>query len=194
MTWQLSNPTASDLEAFRQAQSRLSLSYSEVGATTGPLPSGYVHDRNSAVIGRGEEAYLRAVEGLRCWKMFPADWTRIHAVEEGQRKGSVIAVVFKLLGIYWRSAARIVYEVEESATPGILKRSGFAYGTLPGHVECGEERFTVALLDNGDVVYELCAFSKPRYWMARLFNPLARRWQRKFVLDSQQALRSHVSG
>ena len=194
MTWQLHNPTASELETFRQAQSRLPLSYREVGATCGTMPSEYVHDRNWAVIGRGEAAYQRAVEGLKNWKMFPAEWTRVHAVEVGQRKDSVIAVVFRLLGMYWRSAARIVYEVEEMATPGILKRRGFAYGTLPGHVECGEERFTVALFDNGDVVYELCAFSKPRYWMARLFNPLARRWQRKFVLDSQQALRRYVTG
>lgn len=194
MTWQLCNPTASDLEAFRQAQSHLPLSYHEVGATAGSMPPGFAHDRNSAVIGRGEAAYLRAVDGLRNWKMFPAAWTRVHAMEEGQKKDSVIAVVFRLLGLYWRSAARIVYEVEEAATPGILKRSGFAYGTLPGHVECGEERFTVALLESGEVVYELCAFSRPRYWMARLFNPLARRWQRKFVRESQQALRRHVAG
>ena len=194
MTWQLRNPTASDLEAYRQAQSRLLLSYDEVGATIGEMPSGYVHDRNSAVIGQGEAAYLRAVEGLKSWKMFPAAWTRIHAKEAGQRKDSVIAVVFQLLGMYWRSAARIVYEVEEGATPGIVKRSGFAYGTLPGHVECGEERFTVALCESGDVVYELCAFSRPRYWMARLFHPLERRWQRQFVRDSQLALRRYVAG
>lgn len=194
MTWQLRNPTASDLEAFRQTQSRLPLSYHEVGATVGTMPPGYAHDRNAAVIGRGEAAYLRAVDGLRNWKMFPAEWTRVHAVEPGQKKKGVIAVVFHLLGMYWCSAARIVYEVDETATPGILKRSGFAYGTLPGHVECGEERFTVALHESGEVVYELCAFSRPRYWMARLFHPLARRWQRKFVRESQQALRRYVDG
>lgn len=36
-----------------------------------------------------------------------------------------------------RAPCRVVYTVTES------RRRGFAYGTLPGHPECGEEAFVI---------------------------------------------------
>jgi uncharacterized protein (UPF0548 family) len=45
------------------------------------------------------------------------------------------------LGLWSLNACLIVYVIEEEAS--LLKRYGFAFGTLPGHVERGEDRFTV---------------------------------------------------
>ncbi len=73
-----------------------------------------------------------------------------------------------------------------------MRRFGFAYGTLPAHVEQGEERFTVERHANGEVWYDLRAFSKPRYWPVRIGKPLARRLQRRFVRDSQRAMLAAV--
>ena len=87
MTWQLCNPTASDLEAFRQAQSHLPLSYHEVGATAGAMPPGYAHDLNSAVIGRGEAAYLRAVEGAEKLENVPCGMDASACRGGGAEKG-----------------------------------------------------------------------------------------------------------
>ena len=61
------------------------------------------------------------------------------------------------------NACRVVYVVDE---PG---RFGLAYGTLPGHVERGEERFLVERdSTDGSVWYDLLAFSRPNSLVARL--------------------------
>ena len=89
-------------------------------------------------------------------------------------------------GLWWLNACRIVYVINER-TPA--RRFGFAYGTLPGHVACGEERFTVEWDEHDVVSYAIMAFSRPRYWMARLGYPLARRLQKRFVVESQAVMR-----
>ncbi len=54
-----------------------------------------------------------------------------------------------------------------------MSRFGFAYGTLPGHVESGEERFLVEW-DRGDdaVWYDILAFSRPNHVLTRLGYPV----------------------
>jgi uncharacterized protein (UPF0548 family) len=70
---------------------------------------------------------------------------------------------------------------------------GFAYGTLPGHAESGEERFLVEWdRAGGDVWYDLLAFSRPRHVLARLGYPLARRLQNRFAKESAAAMRRAV--
>lgn len=165
--------------------------YPEVGATRGDFPVGYDHDRNEVCLGSGEEVFRKAAAAIRAWKVFPA-WTRIVPRGLEPVPGETVVVVFRLCG-YWRSAARILYVLDESPAGESpdgksWRRSGFAYGTLPGHVETGEECFSVSLREDGRVFYELRAFSRPRFILARLFRPLARRWQRKFVKDSQAAM------
>ena len=78
-----------------------------------------------------------------------------------------------------------VYEDEEPS----LKRYGFAVGTLPGHVERGEERFTVEWHEADDAVYyEVFAFSRPAHPLVKATQPLARRIQRRFAVDSLQSM------
>ena len=192
--WNFRPPTDESLAAFRAEQAAMPLSYPESGATQGDFPAGYDHDRNEVCLGSGEEVFRRAALAIHEWKMFPA-WTRIFPARLEPVPGATVVVVFRLLG-YWRSSARIVYSLNESpgksADGKPLKRSGFAYGTLPGHVETGEECFSVSLREDGRVFYELRAFSRPKFILARLFRPLARRWQRKFVRDSQAAMLAAV--
>ena len=88
----------------------------------------------------------------------------------------------RVLGIWWLNACRIVYTFDEP------HRFGFAYGTLPGHVDCGEEIFMVERSETGTVRYVLKAFSRPRHLLARLAYPVARSHQRKFVRDSKSAM------
>jgi uncharacterized protein (UPF0548 family) len=84
------------------------------------------------------------------------------------------------------NASRIVYVVDEA---GPMTRFGFAYGTLPDHVETGEERFLIEW-DRADnrVRYDILAFSRPRHVLARLGNPMMRRMQKKFGRDSVAAM------
>ena len=106
------------------------------------------------------------------------------------REGMVVAMQAHALGLWWLNACRIVYLVNEY-TP--VRRVGFAYGTLPAHVEQGEECFTVELHPDRSVWYDVRAFSRPRYWPVRWAKPLARRLQRRFVRDSQTCMREAVA-
>ena len=52
-------------------------------------------------------------------------------------------------------------------------RRGFAYGTLPGHAETGEELFAVRYDPTDGAVYaEVIAFSRHGTWWSRLGSPV----------------------
>ena len=184
--WSLSRPDAAALAPFLAAQRRLKCSYTAVGATRhDATPAGFVLDHNRQHLGRGEAVFARAREALRGWRMFPAPWTAIEP-RAPIAEGEVVAVLVRTAGVWWRNAARIVYVIDEP------RRFGFAYGTLPGHAERGEERFVVEWLPSDDVWYDLRAFSRPRHWLARLGRPVTRALQRRFARASKAAMAAAV--
>jgi hypothetical protein len=78
-----------------------------------------------------------------------------------------MGVLGRHFGLWSLNACRIVYVIEEEAS--LLKCYGFAFGTLPGHVERGEERFTVEWHRAYDsVFYEVFAFARPAHPLARV--------------------------
>ncbi len=192
--WRWRAPGERWLERFRAEVRDAPFSYAAVGATRNEAdaaPAGFDLDDNRVRLGSGDEVWTRACAAVRAWKMFPGPWTRISLADTPIRAGEVVAMQAKAFGVWWVNACRIVYVIEEA---GALRRSGFAYGTLPAHVESGEERFSVEMDAAGDVWYEVRAFSRPRYWPVRLMKPLARRLQARFVRDSKRAMREAVKG
>lgn len=108
--------------------------------------------------------------------------------------GRTVVVQFRLFGLWWLNAARIVARFDSPREGSrALDRFGFAYGTLPCHVECGEERFEGERLDDDSVGYLVRASSRPRFWLARLAKPWVRKLQRRFVRDSQAAMVAAVA-
>ena len=169
-----------DVARFLDAQRTLAFTYPEVGATRDGLPPGYAHDVNRVQLGTGSETFASARRQLGQWRMFPP-WVQVEPlvpIEADQ----TLAVLVNALGVWFTNAARIVYVIDEP------RRFGFAYGTLPGHAECGEERFLVEHSGDNTVWYDVRAFSRPRYWAARLAYPLTRRLQKRFGRDSKQAM------
>jgi uncharacterized protein (UPF0548 family) len=190
-------PSGETVAAFLAGQEDRAVSYAEVGASRDDAvrPTGYEVDHNRVRLGTGEAAYAAARAALRAWTMFPAPWTKISPPRAPIGEGGVVAMQAHALGLWWLNACRIVYVMEDAIRPGNgVRRYGFAYGTLPAHVEQGEERFSVELHADGAVWYDLRAFSRPRYWPVRLAKPLARRLQRRFVEDSQDAMVAAVKG
>ena len=98
----------------------------------------------------------------------------------------------RAIGVWWLNACRVVYVVDET---GPLSKFGFAYGTLPGHVESGEERFLVEWNRNDDdgVWYDIIAFSRPHQLSARLGYTVVRRLQKRFGRDSAASMLRVVS-
>lgn len=188
--WSLSPPSTGIITSFLQEQRELSLSYPEVGHSRDRSPAGYAIDHNRVELGRGEADFAAACQALREWKMFPGPWTRIVPDTTPLEKGQVVAMIAHVYGLWWLNACRIVYTLDETAP---VRWFGFAYGTLPGHVESGEERFSVELHPDGRVWYDLRAFSRPRYWPVRLAKPLVRSLQRRFAVESKLAMQRAVA-
>ena len=63
---------------------------------------------------------------------------------------------------------RVVYVVDEPT------RQGFAYGTLPGHPERGEEALVIDRNDDGSVSFSVTAFSRHATLLTRLGGPVGR--------------------
>jgi uncharacterized protein (UPF0548 family) len=102
----------------------------------------------------------------------------------------VVAVLAHVFGFWSLNTCRIVYVVDDE---GPVKRYGFAYGTLPEHVESGEERFMVEWdQENASVWYDILAFSRPNQFLACLAYPLVRRLQKRFARDSAAAMLTAV--
>jgi uncharacterized protein (UPF0548 family) len=68
---------------------------------------------------------------------------------------------------------------------------GFAYGTLPGHPERGEESFVLERRDDA-TYFTVRAFSRPVDPLARLSGPIGRAVQRSVTRRYVSALRRYV--
>jgi uncharacterized protein (UPF0548 family) len=79
---------------------------------------------------------------------------------------------------------RVVYLINE---PG---KRGFAYGTLPGHPERGEEAFLIEQHHDGTVSFIITAFSRPATPLARAVGPAGRVIQRHLTARYLRALAS----
>ena len=178
-----SKPTPAPMQAFIKTEKSQPFSYPEVGRTRDEshVPN-YDNDFNFIELGQGEAIWQAAKMAIRQWKMFPGRWACIFADDTPIREGETVAMSAQVLGLWWLNSCRIVYVIDNE------QQFGFAYGTLPGHVERGEELFMVEKTPDDKVRYVLKAFSRPRFWMARLGYPLVRQYQRKFVRDSKQSM------
>lgn len=148
---------------------QLALTYHEVGATAGALPDGYHHVHASAVIGRGRRRFDEAADRVMRWGMLRGAGVGVEATSEVAAVGSEVLVGLGPV----RAPCRVVYVIDEA------DRRGFAYGTLPGHPESGEELFSVRYHPATDeVLAEVVAFSRHATWWSRLGSPITSLAQR----------------
>lgn len=134
------------------------LSYAEAGATAGPLPAGYHHIQREHPIGAGRAVFDEAATKLMSWELQRSAGVLVDASEPTARPGALVAVGVGPLN----GACRVVYVVNEP------NRCGFAYGTLQGHPEVGEEYFGVRFDPTSQAVYtQVIAFSRPGRWWSK---------------------------
>ena len=164
------------------------LTYPEVGATReGPLPAGYSHVERAEVVGSGRGAFDRAAAAVFRWSAQRGAGLRVQASGPASTPGTVVLMTAGLRRLGLDIPCRVVWVVDEP------DRRGFGYGTLPGHPESGEESFVVTLRPDGDVVYELRAFSRLATRLSRLGGPVSTRVQTlaldRYVTTIRQAAR-----
>ncbi|MEQ1500718.1 MAG: DUF1990 domain-containing protein [Myxococcota bacterium] len=177
-------PTAEDVDRVVGWSSGAPFTYAPVGATRGPLPAGWDHDEVREGIGHGAEVARRAEDALRRWTMFDLGWVRPHHTDVPQIEGATMAFTARTYGVYTINVCRVVYRIDDD--DGVVRRAGFAYGTLPGHVLSGEEQFELRWDRRSDeVTFGIRKFSRPNLLLVRLVGPaLIRPLQRRFSVDA----------
>jgi uncharacterized protein (UPF0548 family) len=151
------------------------LTYPEVGATAGELPAGYHQLSRSVVIGRGRDDFLAAADAVRNWQVQSRAGLRVAASSPVVADGATVILGLGIGPLRLNAPCRVVYVVDE---PG---RSGFAYGTLAGHPESGEEAFVVEHHQTDAVSFTITAFSRPTTRLARVAGPLGAIAQRRIT-------------
>jgi uncharacterized protein (UPF0548 family) len=157
--------------------------YPDVGATRSRLPAGYRHLSYGRPVGHGAEQFERAAAALLGWQMHDRAGLRPVTSTDRAAEGEVAVLHFG-----WRRLAipvpvRVVYLV------AARRRRGFAYGTLPGHPETGEEAFVLEHRPDDSVVFTITAFSNPARWFARMGGPVTRLVQRWMTARYASCLR-----
>jgi uncharacterized protein (UPF0548 family) len=146
-----------------------------------PAPNGFKADHQRTFVGVGEAAYEASKEAIRRWAMFPGEMTTLYWPDQRIQVGADVAVLFRAGPLWSLNPCRIVYVIDDASPNACVHRFGFAYGTLAGHLECGEERFSVSWnRDDDSVHYELFAVSRPNHLLTRIGYPYARFVQARF--------------
>lgn len=182
-----SMPDKQQAQVILDQQAKCSYSYDTVGMTASSPPTGYMVDHNRSQIGCGAGAFATACDAIRRWQMFEIGWINLLWPNAPLVTGTVVGVVAQLPGVFVFNVCRIVYVIDEISDE--MTRFGFAYGTLPNHVECGEERFLLEWRHSDDTVwYDILAFSQPNHWLVRLGYPVTRFYQKRFARASLQRM------
>ena len=170
--FQFTFPTTAQLDALIDNQRNSKLTYDKSNLR------GYDRDKNQIYLGTGDAVWAAAKRAMEQWAMFPDGWAKIYYQNLIFKEGDIVVMCAHIFGIWWLNAARILYVLDDE------QNFGFAYGTLPNHVEKGEELFKISKDENDGIYYSLTAFSQPRYWALRWTYPLSRIFQKKFIQDS----------
>jgi uncharacterized protein (UPF0548 family) len=163
--------SAQPMSDQRQAVLRLAkLTYPEVGMTQNSvLPVSYRTFQRSVTLPPSVD-FESASGDLLAWAVQRRAGIRVSSSSDVAPD----AVVDLRLGVGPLSVTapcRVVYVVDE---PG---RCGYAYGTLPGHPEFGEESFMLTRNESGEIAFTVTAFSRPATALSKVAGPLGRRVQ-----------------
>lgn len=153
-----------------------SFTYAGVGATLTTPPSGYHAFTRRRRIGSGRPLFERAAEHVLTFGMQKDIGIFRAASTPTAQEGTELSIRLGVGPLGITAPCRVVYVLDEP------DRRGFAYGTLPGHPESGEELFAVEYDPADDGVYGLVsAFSRPAAWYARMGGPVTRLLQAWFA-------------
>jgi uncharacterized protein (UPF0548 family) len=183
----LGPPGEPRLRALLERQASAALTYDEAGCTSGDdRPAGYTHDEYDRSLGAG--SFVRAVLGLRTWQAHLGAGIAVYPEGATIELDANVILSVHIGPIYAMAPCRIVYVIEEP------DRFGFAYGTLPGHPERGEEAFIVERGPTDIARFRITAFSRPVAPFARLAKPIARATQQRTTRRYLRALDRFASG
>ncbi|MFF5187059.1 DUF1990 family protein [Streptomyces sp. NPDC000345] len=157
--------------------------YDDVGATRdrpGFSPPGFRSLHVRTRLGEGHDLFSRAAEAVMTWEMHRAMGVGVET--SAQRAAPGVDVTITLAGLI-KAPCRVVWTAEEP------RRAGWAYGTLSGHPESGEESFVVDRTGDGTVWLTVSAFSRAAKWYTRAGGPATRGLQQAYARKCGAVLR-----
>ncbi|HEY3482743.1 MAG TPA: DUF1990 domain-containing protein [Streptomyces sp.] len=152
--------------------------YPEVGATRGigdRPPPGYHFFRVRTRLGSGPAVHRAAGRALVDWRMHRAVGVTIDATAPVAAPGVRVVVGLGLGRLRLYATCEVVWTAEGD------RATGFGYGSLAGHPECGEESFLVERDADDSVWLTVTAFSRAAVWYVRAGGPVARAFQRAYA-------------
>jgi uncharacterized protein (UPF0548 family) len=175
------------IERLLQAVGTAQPTYADLGSSlVGKRPEGFHHDHYELVLGSGTDAFDRAVTGLKTWEAHRITGVQVFSDEMEIRSGATVIVTLGTPLLALAAPCRVVSVIDGQ------NRWGFAYGTLPGHPEQGEEAFVVSIAPDETVRFEITAFSRPADLLVRLSGPVGRGFQMGGARNYLQALKRFV--
>lgn len=158
---------------------RAEVTYDHVGSTLDPDddPTGTRYERQIN-LADGEAAFTAARTALRSWSPQRSLGVLARPVGVAPDLGETVVLG---LGVGWLRLAvpnRIVAVVDEA------DRYAYAYGTLPGHPEQGEELFHLKMESDGSVTFTIRVDARPAAGLRRLdfaIRPLQRLALRRYL-------------
>jgi uncharacterized protein (UPF0548 family) len=162
--------------------------YDDLGATLlGRPPEGFHHHRYDVTLGNGADVFDRAVTGLKKWEAHRIAGVRVFPEGQPIAKGATVIITLGTPILALAAPCRIVSIIDGQ------NRWGFAYGTLPGHPEQGEEAFVVSIAPDETVTFEIEAFSRPGDILVRIAGPVGRGFQQGGTRNYLSALKRYVT-
>jgi uncharacterized protein (UPF0548 family) len=161
--------------------------YDDLGATlVGKRPEGFHHHSYETVLGSGIDTFHSAIAGLKSWEAHRIAGVRVFPEGQEIQTGATVVVTVGTPLLALAAPCRIVSVIDGQS------RWGFAYGTLPGHPEQGEEAFAVSIAPDETVRFEIEAFSRPGDILVRLAGPVGRGFQQGGTRNYLTALKRFV--
>ncbi len=181
------HPTDRALAGLLDEAKRAELSYGWVGATLAVDRRRASESSGMLELGTGEAVFERVVGALSSWRAHDGIGAFVHPADAPIEVGTTLLVVLRAGPFAVVAPDRVVAVVDEP------DRFGFAYGTVAGHPESGEESFVVERSGSGLVSMTVRVDARPATRPARLAAPVVDRVQRWALKRYLAAVRDAVA-
>ncbi len=183
----LGHSSRAALDAVLAAARESELTYDHVGSTLHPerFP-GRTRQRLEVDVPDPGDGLAAARHGLWTWVPQHHLGAHVHPAGAAVEVGATLLVVLPFGPLEVVAPVRVVEVVEE---PDCV---GFAYGTLPGHPECGEEAFLAERAEGGGLRLSVLVDARPGTLAAKLAAPVLTVFQHRAARCYLQGLAIHI--
>jgi uncharacterized protein (UPF0548 family) len=181
----LGAPSAAGIDQLLERSRHADLNYLDVGMTrqdrADRIPA-YRQTLFQTTL-RGQDAFERARDALRTWRVHEGAGVTVHS--DPFAEDATVLLTLRIGPLAAIGPGRIVYVLDEASL------FGFAYGTLTGHPERGEQRFLLEVRDPTTTTFSIKALSRPAGAITRLSGPVSRGMQdrvaRRYLSSMERA-------